>query len=710
MNKKTNKLGYGLLSLALALALPLNASATENINKTEETTEPTKISEETTEETTEEPKLIEETEIDTSPTETPQAPSQVVPVTNPTRTQPFPQAESHNYISQKGKENENKEKPFKVIVHDENNKEGRLTKESDEVNNHFTLNYGLGIEGDGQEKEYTISVFALKTSQIESLNLKNYIMDSKAKSEEDLEKETEKLENEYYKGYKITTKLANNGSIELDYKFEEDAQAGDYSIYYIVEVDGEKILGKIDVNLEKTPENDDFFISKEEVVRDYAKAEEEKVNPFENLPFAKYLLNDTEEDKNLTDFINPKQAEKDKKVLKITYVDPASEEEKVEIIEKAEEYKIPANSLAKLEVTDKDKDEDLTASPQDKKEDEKEPKAESPKEESDAPKSDETKEEESTDESKYEGEDKELIDLTKILNKQAGEIEGLIKEVEKEADKEGTKEADKETDKEKAKTEVKEEAAPVVLKDTKLTEDQLKAAMANVDKLLEEKKRSVLELTPQYDETEAEIIGLSMMLREQTQIIEGLIQQALLDNELDSLEELEKKDPEGAKEEYKRLAKLLKEAEKTTDKANDKLIELDEINLVDNNSDPLIRAKKGEKAVLNLGKLTPITKIEDLTHDSPTESEKDFSKNLEKKLAKAVKKVETVTLTKEDDAKAKTDKEDKKEEKSQDPNKKIIVVDKKDKDQKDKKDSTDTNKSLSLPVFERYLKRVKGDK
>ena len=704
MNKKTNKLGYGFLSLALALALPLNASATENINKTEETTEPTSVIEET-----EDTKLLDEADIiDTETEESQELAPTPVPAANPSAPQTLPQAESHNYISQKGKENENKEKPFKVIVHDENNREGRLKKESDGVRNHFTLNYGLGIEGDGQEKEYTISVFALKTSKIESLNLKNYIMDSKAKSEEDLEKETEKIENDHYKGYKITTKLANNGSIELDYKFEEDAQAGDYSIYYIVEVDGEKILGKIDVNLEKTPENDYFFISKEEVVRDYAKAEEEKVNPFENLPFAKYLLNDTEEDKNLTDFINPKQAEEDKKVLKITYVDPASDEEKVQIIEKAEEYEIPANSLAKLEVTDKE--EDLTTSPEDKKEGEEEPKTESPKEESDAPKSDETKEEESTDDSQYEGEDKELIDLTKILNKQAGEIEGLIKEVEKEADKEEAKEADKETDKEKSKDEVKEEAEPIVLKDTKLTEDGLKAAMANVDKLLEEKKRSVLELTPQYDETEAEIIGLSMMLREQTQIIEGLIQQALLDNELDSLEELEKKNPDQANEEYKRLAKLIKQAEDTTDKANEKLIELDEINQADLNTNPLIRAKKGEKvAVLNLGELTPITRIDDLTHDSPNESERDFSKNLEQKVARAVKKVETVTLTKDDDAKAKES--PKTEDKKEDENKNVIVVDKdaKEADKKDDKGQK-ANKNLSLPIFERYLRRLKGRK
>lgn len=700
MKNKRNKVGYGLLSLALALALPLNASATENVNKAEDALEPTKIIEEeptkTSEETSENTDLIEESEIDTSTTETPQAPAQLAPVTSPTRTQPLPQAEGHNYISQKGKENENKEKPFKVIVHDENNKEGRLKKESDGVNNHFTLNYGLGIEGNGLEKEYTISIFTLKDSKIESLNLNNYIADSIATSDgEKMEKETSKIENEDYKGFTIKTKIANTGSLEFDYKFEEEAEAGDYSVYYLIEMDGEKILGKIDVNLEKTPENDDFFISKEEVVRDYAKGDEEKVNPFENLPFAKYLLNDTEEDKNLTDFVNPKQAEEDKKVLKITCVDPTSDEEKVEIIEKVEEYKIPANSLVKLEVADKEDTKELIDQSDLKTDGEKETDKGESKEET--PAEDEKtaeKGQDETDYSKYSDEEKELIDLTKVLNKQAGEIEGLIKEVEKEADGE--------TGKEEAKDEVKEEVAPVVLKDTKLTEDKLKAAMANVDKLLAEKKKSVLEINPQYDESEIEIISLSMMLRESTAQIEGLIQQALLDHELDSLEELEKKDPEGAKEEYKKLAKLLKEAENTTDKANEKLIELDEINLVDNNKDPLIRAKKGEKAVLNLGKLTPITKIEDLTHDSPTESEKDFSKNLEKKLAKAVKKVETVTLTKEDDEKAKTNKE---EDKKEDPNKKIIVVDKKDKDQ-----NKTTNKSLSLPVFERYLKRVKGQK
>lgn len=704
MKNKRNKVGYGLLSLALALALPLNASATENVNKAEDALEPTKIIEEeptkTSEETNENTDLIEESEIDTSTTETPQAPAQLAPVTNPTRTQPLPQAESHNYISQKGKENENKEKPFKVIVHDENNKEGRLKKESDGVNNHFTLNYGLGIEGNGLEKEYTISIFTLKDSKIESLNLKNYIADSIATSDgEKMEKETSKIENEDYKGFTIKTKIANTGSLEFDYKFEEEAEAGDYSVYYLIEMDGEKILGKIDVDLEKTPENDDFFISKEEVVKDYANTSEEKVNPFENLPFAKYLLNDTEEDKNLTDFINPKQAEEDKKVLKITYVDPASDEEKVEIIEKAEEYKIPANSLVKLEVADKEDTKDLIDQSDLKTDGEKETDKEESKEET--PAEDEKtaeKDQDETDYSKYSDEEKELIDLTKVLNKQAGEIEGLIKEVEKEADGE--------TGKEEAKDEAKEEAAPVVLKDTKLTEDKLKAAMANVDKLLAEKKKSVLEINPQYDESEAEIISLSMMLRESTAQIEGLIQQALLDHELDSLEELEKKDPEGAKEEYKKLAKLLKEAEDTTDKANEKLIELDEINLVDNNTDPLLRAKKGEKAVLNLGKLTPITKIEDLTSDSPAASEKDFSKNLEQKLANAVKKVETVTLTKEDDAKAKANnEEDKKQEKPEDPNKKIIVVDKKDKDQ-----NKTTNKSLSLPIFERYLKRVKGQK
>ena len=693
MKNKTNKLGYGILSLALSLSLPLNASATENLTKPENAPEPTSQVEEAN--PTENTDLITEEDIDTSTTETP-APAQThspAPVSSPVIRQTQAEDKNENYISQKGNETENKERTFKVNVHDILNPESRLKKEQVGVTNHFTLNYGIGIVGDGLDKEYTISFFALKDSQIELLNLKNYIADGVVTTEgEKREKETKEIENDDYKGYVIKTKITNTGSVALDVKFDEKAEPGDYSLYYVVEMGGEKVLGKIDIKIERADKYD-FFISRDEVVRDYENYNEEKVNPFTSLSFSKYLLNDTGEDKNLSDYIDTKKSNEDDKVLKISYIDPTSDEEKVEVVDKAEEYKIPANSLAKLEVVNKADSHDLI-------------------------KSSDVKSEEITDSTKkdnelaHTGEHGEIKSLISLLNTQTNAINATIADVEADAKKESQDASkDKNENQEKSSEETKVETKK---KETNQksshTEEELKKAMAHVDRLLEEKKRSILFVNDAYDETEAEILGLSMVLREQTEKIESLIQQALLDNELDNLEELEKKNPDQANEEYKRLANLLKQAENTSDKANEKLIELDEINQADLNTNPLIRAKKGEKvAVLNLGELTPITRIDDLTHDSPNESERDFSKNLEQKVARAVKKVETVTLTKDDDAKAKAS--PKSEAKKEDENKNVILVDKKAKET-DKKENKDqkANKNLSLPIFERYLRRLKGRK
>src|SRR5699024_7315110 len=72
--------------------------------------------------------------------------------------------------------------------------------------------------------------------------------------------------------------------------------------------------------------------------------------------------NDTEDDKNLSDYDDAKKTNEDDKILKISYIDPTPDEEKVEVIENTEEYKIPANSLAKLEVVDKAEGDDLIKS------------------------------------------------------------------------------------------------------------------------------------------------------------------------------------------------------------------------------------------------------------------------------------------------------------------------------------------------------------
>ena len=197
-------------------------------------------------------------------------------------------------------------------------------------------------------------------------------------------------------------------------------------------------------------------------------------------------------------------------------------------------------------------------------------------------------------------------------------------------------------------------------------------------------------------------MGLTQAITVQNQRIEELIQQAFLNYELDSLIELEKTNPEQAKEEYKKIYELVKQAQDTSKKADDKLIELDEINLIDNATAPLLTAVKGAKPVLNLGILTPLTKINNLTKDSPKESERDFSTNLEKKLKEATKKVETVTIGEKEDKKAdKKDDKAKENKDNKDPNKKVIVVDKKAKENQAK-----TEPKINTPIFVKYLQTL----
>ncbi len=503
MKKNKNKLGYGILSLALALSLPLNASATEGLTKPDSIQDETSQSEEAnpTEETkpTEDTKLLPEAAINTTPTteikENPQTTPQA-PASNELRRAPLPQVEkeskNENYISQKGKEKEEdkKEKPFKVTLYDALDPTKRLKKETIGATNHFTLSYSFGIEGDDLEKEYTISVFALKDSKVKSLELDNYITDSKVTSDgEKMEREIEEIETDDYKGYKIKTKLIYTGSVKVDVKFDEDAEPGDYSLYYIVEMDGEKVLGKIDVTIEKAG-NDDFFVSRDQVVRDYENYSEEKVNPFAELPFTKYLLNDTEDEKKLTDYVAPIQAKDGKNALKITYIDPTSKEEKEALIDNIDEYRLPANTLLRLDVIDKEEGEKLIK----------------------------------TSEIKAAEEEKAKAEKAPML--MAASLNSLKQEKADKAAQARIKKLNSMAD--LFKKEVVGDVKYTPLKESNYTEEQLKRATEELEKALEEKKRSIIEINPLYDESEAEILGLSMILRDQADKIDSLIQQALL--------------------------------------------------------------------------------------------------------------------------------------------------------------------------------------
>lgn len=655
MKNRRNKIGYGLLSLALALAFPLNALADE-------------VTDETNQNNTADT-YIKEEEInlqDNRPTQVAPAPSMVN--TTPTPTSKENIEKNTNYISQQGKVEEDKIEvtPYPV----------EFKEELEGAKNVTYLTYSFGIKGDDLPKEYTISVFALKNSQVKSLKIDNFIAEDKvSSSSEEIEKAAEKIQSDDVFGFRIKTEITYNGSVKAVVRVDEDEDPGDYSIYYVVSKDDKTTLGKIDANLGKSGDYN-FYLSRDEVIRDYENYTDEKVNPLANLPFTKYLLNDTDEEKKLSNYVDLTLAEKEGYKFVATFINPNTLETKKEEITYLETYAIPANSLAKFDVREKSdtenliKDSEIITDKFDTTENNDSEKVETIVVRKDASeeKSEPTKEAKNLE---------ELIKIEKASLKKANpdlDEENLeIKALSQTIQKQNTKLKEMIVEGDKAKIEK-----------VSLNEDGPSLAKANALKLLEEQKKSILELEPEIDEVNLDVRGLSQAIRVQNKKIEDLIQQAFLNYELDSLTKLEQENPEKATEEYKKIAELVKEAQETNKKANDKLVELDEIILIDNTTDPLMKRVTGAKPVLNLGMLTPLTKIENLTKDSPKESERNFSTNLQKKLDAATKKVQTVTITEKDDKKA---------------------GDKKEPTNKDKKETKEEKKQteVNTPIFVRYL-------
>ena len=646
MKMRKNNLGFGILSLALALALPLNANADEG----QTLTSPETLDQGPKTQVEANTKPIEDNEIIQTNPEKPVNPANVNPATpaTPTRPQPTPRLTNYrtnsflnflvntNYRSLKDEANKKEEEKVKVNPYSVELKEG--DKDS---RNYTYLAYSFAIKGDDEPRDYTISVFALKDGKVKNVELDNFNTEGKVTSAgKKMAEAAEQIESEDVLGFRIKTKITSDGYVKAVVKIDRDAELGDYTLYYVVSRGGKPTIGRMDVTLGK---NGDFsyYITSDKDKKDYDNLGEDKVNPFENLPFTKYLLNDTDEEKNLTDFIHPGLKVGDKYKIVVNYINPNTLEEKRDDITDLEAYKIPANSLVRLDVREKsDKDNPIK--------------------------------------------DAEIFTYGFELPKDSSEPISLMSFVVK---KDANKGKEAKFDSEKA----------------------LRDAMDEVEGLLAEKKKSLIELYP--DEEEREYRALSVILKEQTKKIEELIQQALLDNELDKLNKLEKDNPQEAKAEYQRIADLVKEAKDLNKKANKKLIELDEINLIDNNTDPLVNNAKGTKLVLNIGKLTPLSTISDLTKDSPRQSERNFSKNLKKKLEDAIKKVDTVTIGEKDDKKVGNKPTNVKESKeNKDLTKRISIFDITHK--KDPKDNISELRrateepKVNTPIFIKYLQSL----
>lgn len=672
MKNRRNNVGIGILSIALALALPLNANATDT------------------------PKLIEKDaviteglaggqkqEAPTTPT-TPTTPT--VPTASTTTTNTNKQLDKNtNYISQRDKEAEDK---IQVKVYPV-----ELKSEVKGVGNTAQLSYEFAIKGSDLSEEYTISVFALRDSKVKNFELDNFISEDKVTiAGEEMTKNAEKIAGEDIFGFRIKTKFTYKASVKAVVTIGDDDEAGDYSLYYMITTKDKTAIGKMDANLEKVGDYN-FVRTNEQIKRDYDLPDDDKVNPFENLPFTKYLLNDTDEEKNLTDFMDLIAVKFGSYNLVASYINPNSDDLQTDVIDNPKEYTIPANSLVRFDVRTKDdttnliKDSEIAAYKLEITEDGKAPISLM-----------------SLMANKPVGKSRSAVvspEMAKLIEEEKATLKMLYPKLDPE-----TLDA-----KSLAQAISKQKDKLNELMDGQFKPIQPMAEFKNQLNPSGQMARSVVELNPYMDAEDIEVRNLAKAIRDVTADIHELIQQALLDYELDKLSELEKEHPDQAKEEYKNIARLVKEAEDVSKKANNKLIQLDDIILTDNQTDPLLVQKKGAKPVLNLGMLTPLTKINNLTKDSPRESERDFSENLEKKLQKAIEKVQTVTIGDKENKKLDTAKEDK----DKDPNKKLIVVDPKKKaesketnEEKAKEEKAKIEPRINTPIFVKYLQNLKS--
>lgn len=636
---KKTPIKYGLLSLALLISLPNQVRATEKpAEPITNITEPS-IEEEAKPE--ENKKLIEDSEIDHTPApaaesqaqsvnNTYQAPS--VPSPRINLTSPTISPQNTNYLSQAGKFNLD-EGPIKVsAIKTELNKDMTADK------NKFTLSFMLGIHSDSLDSEYTISVFALKNSENKTLKLANVISDSNIKTGKNLLDKAEQIESEDVLGFRIKTNISDYASIKVEANFDQDAKPGDYSIYYIVSKGEDKSFGKVDAKITKKDE-DDFELETKPELRDYENKEAKKDDPIARLPYKKYLINDSKEAQDLGAYLDLDSSDLSKSKFVINYIDPNLLVEKTETIANPKTYQIPAFSLARIDVLDKDSKEEVKSAAV----------------------------------GVYDFKDSKITmgDLTI----KAGENK------------------DKKNDKSKELI------------------NSLRAANKNMEKALEARASSPVRKNDEPSDEELEL--LTNRLLNHAKIINTIIRQVLLNNELESLRELELSDKEAADAEYRNIALLLNQAQDLKEKAADKLIAYDEIDLKADNGDGNPSAARN--LALDFADDADINYLTDLT-DGQDKNYKEFLEELSSKLAHAMTKVETVTITSEEDKKEQANKEGLEEKKEadkekQDPAKDEAKDEKLPENKEEVKETKEENKeNPEAPKEKQEEKPVKDEK
>ena len=616
---KKTPIKYGLLSLALLISLPNQVRATEE--PAEPITNITEPSKEEVAKPEENKKLIEDSEIDNTPapaleSQTPsvnntyQAPS--VPSPRINLTSPTTSPQNTNYLSQAGKFNL-EEGPIKVTAI-----KTELNKKTKDDKNNFTLSFMLGIHANSLDSEYTISVFALKNSENKTLKLANVISDSNVKTGRNLLDKAEQIESEDVLGFRIKTNISDYASIKVEANFDQDAKPGDYSIYYIVSKGEDKSFGKVDAKITEKDE-DDFELDTKPELRDYENKEAKKDDPITKLPYKKYLINDSKEEQNLGAYLDLDSSDLSNSKFVINYIDPNLLVEKTETIANPKTYQIPAFSLARIDVLDKDSKEEIKSA---------------------------------------------AVGVYDFKDSKRTMGDLIIKAGENK---------DRKNDKSKELI------------------NSLRTANKDMEKALEARVSSPVRKNDEPSDEELEL--LTNRLLNHAKIINTIIRQVLLNNELESLRELELSDKEAAEEEYRNIALLLKQSQDLKEKAADKLIAYDEIDLKSDYAEG--NPSEARNLALDFADDSDINYLTDLT-DGKDKNYKEFLEELSSKLGHAMTKVETVTITSEEDKKEQANKEN--------------LEDKKEADKEKEAPNEDGVKDEKLPENKEEVKEEKETK
>lgn len=394
-----------------------------------------------------------------------------------------------------------------------------LVKENSPAGVSYKISYSLDIRGSGANKPYTVSIFALKDSQVENISIDNFTGESSSYKLDKLE-DTDILGGKLYIDIKDSTRV--NASVRLD----QDSKPGDYSLYYVVSLDGVHKLGKIPASLDNN-----YSLSLMTA----------------NKPGTpSYIINESNEAKDLSSLFAG--LDDDSKV-RISYINPNSPTNKREEIDAARSYELAPNSLAKIEIG---KASDKEANNKSKSTQAKAPTG--------------------------------LIPLMKNYNK-----------------------------------------------DSELDDEKLKEFEELVKKFQEfiATQEEKIEEVDSFDLDQIKVDRLTFELIDLNKEIRSLIKEALLYAEVESLEELEKSDPERAEAEYKKIAQLVERAQANASLVEDKLIELDEISEKTFSNEIVTVSKDSKTATISLRSLGKANPPSDLSS----------------KISTIVGKVDTITLS-----------------------------------------------------------------